>query len=117
MYKICKGYDFKHPLSVHNTYAEAIQALQCIGKVILLQENSEYNYFAVGEQCYTITKNISEETSQIISDLKKISELLDYAANHGMLDEVVYSAIEFAKSNQTASPSDCMEAGINEWIK
>ena len=52
-----------------------------------------------------------------IQEFESISKLLDYAANHGMLDEVVYSAIEFAKSNQTASPSDCMEAGINEWIK
>lgn len=57
MYKVCKGYNFENPISIHETYEEAITALQSIGKIVLMQSFEEYNYFAVGEKdSYAITK-------------------------------------------------------------
>ena len=36
---------------------------------------------------------------------------------HSLVTEVVWSALHFMKTNPTATISDAMEYGYNEWIK
>ena len=50
-------------------------------------------------------------------DVAYIGEQLRYAQEFYLEAEVVWSAIQFAKSNQTAPIQECINAGIEEWIK
>jgi 3-hydroxyisobutyrate dehydrogenase-like beta-hydroxyacid dehydrogenase len=50
-------------------------------------------------------------------NLRIISEALKLSEEFGLTAEVVLSALAEARDNPTATVKECMDYGLNEWIK
>lgn len=50
-------------------------------------------------------------------EMKVIKVLLDEAFENGLETEVVYFALKAMKENDTLTPSQALQEGMDEWIK
>lgn len=50
-------------------------------------------------------------------DLRTISTFLEEAMEHGLEAEVVYYALKAMHEDQSLSPVQAIQLGVNEWIK
>jgi hypothetical protein len=50
-------------------------------------------------------------------EIKNISIALETAEDHGLLTEVVWSAMHYMKKNPKATLCDAMSNGLLEWVK
>lgn len=99
--------------------------------VFIRQDEADFHASTLEDSTYKVWYNTNEEfypeeylaieeekyLDITLNDFQHIAAALDIARQHHLTIEVIYSAIEFAKSNQTAPIEECMSAGINEWIK
>jgi len=53
----------------------------------------------------------------INTDMKVISVLLDEAMEHGLELEVIYSALKAMREDETISPAQAFQIGMDEWVK
>jgi predicted RNA methylase len=51
------------------------------------------------------------------TDMKVISVLLDEAMEHGLEVEVIYAALKAIKEDETISPAQAFQFGMDEWVK
>lgn len=51
------------------------------------------------------------------TDMKVISVLLDEAMEHGLEVEVIYSALKIMREDETITPAQAFQEGMNEWIR
>ena len=50
-------------------------------------------------------------------EIRNISKALETAEDHGLLTEVVWSAMHYMKENPKATLCDAISYGLLEWIK
>ena len=51
------------------------------------------------------------------TDMKVISVLLDEAMEHGLELEVIYSALKAMREDETVSPAQAFQIGMDEWVR
>ena len=51
------------------------------------------------------------------TEMKVISVLLDEAMEHGLEVEVIYAALKSIKEDETISPAQAFQFGMDEWVK
>lgn len=56
-------------------------------------------------------KTMAEKT-----EMKVIALLLEEAINNGLETEVVYTALKTMQEDNTLSPAQALQEGMNEWI-
>jgi len=50
-------------------------------------------------------------------EIRNISKALETAEDHGLLTEVIWSAMHYMKQNPNANLCDAMSYGLLEWVK
>jgi len=53
----------------------------------------------------------------VSTDMKVISVLLDEAMEHGLELEVIYSALKAMREDETISPAQAFQIGMDEWVR
>ena len=51
------------------------------------------------------------------TDMKVIGVLLDEAMEHGLELEVIYSALKSMREDETISPAQAFQIGMDQWIR
>ena len=51
------------------------------------------------------------------TDMKVIVVLLDEAMEHGLELEVIYSVLKAMREDETISPAQAFQTGMDEWIR
>ena len=51
------------------------------------------------------------------TDMKVISVLLDEALEHGLELEVIYAALKAMQEDNSLTPAQAFQEGMNEWIR
>lgn len=63
-------------------------------------------------------KDIDHEmTEENKASFDAVANALDWSKEHGIEVNVMYYALMFLKTNQTASIKDAIEFGLDEWMK
>lgn len=51
------------------------------------------------------------------TEMKVISVLLDEAMDNGLEVEVIYAALKAMREDETLTPGQAFQEGMNEWVK
>jgi hypothetical protein len=50
-------------------------------------------------------------------DLRKISSILEEAAEYGLEAEVIYEALKIMQEDPSITPAQAVQLGADEWVK